>query len=195
MVMLPIALLLAATAGAPSAAPGGLAAAPAASTVSVQNRVLGAQPGNTLTLEIGTQTTFTAVDGNHVQGHTIDLQRFADRLRGFVGDEETDLQLAPDHITGHIGTRPVSLDVARTNGGLEIHGDFGRRAVALTLHPNSIEGDVGPCRYALRNHVGDYIGTASCGGRPTPVRMELPVALVTREDSELAAIITALFAA
>lgn len=193
--MLPFALVLAATAGAPSAVPGGLAAAPAAAPVSVQNRVLGAQPGNTLTLEIGTQTTFTAVDRNHVQGRAIDLQRVADHLRGFVGDEETDLQLAPDHITGHVGSRPVSLDVARTNGALEIHGDFGRRAVALSLHPNSIDGDVGPCRYALRNQIGDYVGTASCGGRPTPVRMELPVALVTREDAELAAIMTALLAA
>jgi hypothetical protein len=192
MGMLAIALFLAATAGAPSAVPGGLAAAPA---VSVENRVLGAQPGNTLTLEMGTQTTFTAVDRKHVQGHTIDLERVADHLRGFVGDEETDLTLAPDHITGHVGARPVSLDVARNNGALEIHGDFGRRVIALSLHPRSIDGDVGPCRYALRNQVGEYVGTASCGGRPTPVRMDLPVALVTREDPELAAIMTALLAA
>lgn len=191
MVMLAIALVLVATAGAPSVAPGGLAAAPA---VSVENRVLAAQPGNTLTLEVGTQTSFTAVDRNRVQGHAVDLQRVADHLRGFVADEETDLQLAPGHISGHVGARPVSLEVERTGGALEVHGVFGRRAVALSLHPNSIDGDVGPCHYALRNQVGDYAGTAACGGRPTPMRLELPVALVTREDAELAAIVTALFA-
>jgi len=191
MVILGIALVVAATAGVPSATPGGLAAAPA---VSVENRVLAAQPGNTLTVEMGTQTSFTAVDRNHVQGRAVDLQRAADHLRGFVGDEATDLQLAPNHITGRVGALPVSLDVARTNGALDVHGVFGRRAVALSLHPNSIDGDVGPCRYTLRNQVGDYTGTAACGGRPTAVRLELPVALVTRDDAELAAIMTALLA-
>lgn len=122
MVILGIALVVAATAGVPSATPGGLAAAPA---VSVENRVLAAQPGNTLTVEMGTQTSFTAVDRNHVQGRAVDLQRAADHLRGFVGDEATDLQLAPNHITGRVGALPVSLDVARTNGALDVHGVFG----------------------------------------------------------------------
>ncbi len=181
---LAFALFLATAAGVPVTAP----------VVSVQNRVLAAQPGNTLTLEVGAQTSFTAVDRDHVAGHGVDLQRVGNHLRGFVGDEESDLQLAPGRITGHVGTHPVSMQIERRDGALAINGTFGRRAVALSLHPHSIDGDVGPCRYELRNQVGAYVGTASCGGRPTAVRLELPVALVTRDDAEVAAIVTALFA-
>jgi hypothetical protein len=174
------------------AAAAGISAVPP--VVSVENRVLAAQPGNTLTLEVGAQTSFTAVDRNHVAGRAVDLQRVGDHLRGFVGDEESDLQLAPGRVTGHVGSNPVSMQVERRAGALAINGTFGRRAVALSLHPHSIDGDVGPCRYQLHNQVGDYVGNAACGGRPTPVRLELPVALVTRDDAEVAAIVTALFA-
>jgi hypothetical protein len=177
-------LVLAAAAGVSAPAP----------LASVENRVLAAQPGNTLTLEVGPQTSFTAVDRDHVAGHAVDLQRVGNRLRGFVGDEESDLILFPSRVAGHVGTHPVSLLIERRDGALAINGTFGRRAVALSLHPRSIDGDVGPCRYNLRNQVGEYVGTAACGGRPTPVRLELPVALVTREDAEIAAIVTALFA-
>jgi hypothetical protein len=177
-------LVLAAAAGASATAP----------VSSVENRVLAAQPGNTLTLEVGTQTSFTAVDRDHVAGRSVDLQRVGDHLRGFVGDEESDLRLAPGRITGHVGMYPVSMQIERRAGALSINGTFGRRAVALSLHPHSIDGDVGPCRYELRNQVGNYVGTAACGGRPTAVRLELPVALVTRDDPEVAAIVTALFA-
>ena len=99
-------------------------------------------------------------------------------------------------MTGHVGSHPA-IDADRTSakGTLPaINGTFGRRAVSLSLHPHSIDGDVGPCRYELRNQMGNYVGTASCGGRPTPVRLDLPVALVTRDDAEVAAIVTALFA-
>jgi hypothetical protein len=167
---------------------------PTAPVASVENRVLAAQPGNTLTLEIGPQTSFTAIDRDHVSGRTVDLQRIGDRLRGFVGDEQSDLILFPSRVAGHVGARPVSLLVERRDGGLAVNGTFGRRAVALSLHPHSIDGDVGPCRYNLRSQMGDYVGTAACGGRPAPVRLELPVALVTRDDAEVAAIVTALFA-
>jgi len=161
---------------------------------SVENRVLAAQPGNTLTLEVGAETSFTAVDRDHVSGRAVDLQRVGSRLRGFVGDEESDLILFPSRVAGHVGARAVSLLVERRDGALAISGTFGRRAVSLSLHPHSIDGDVGPCRYNLRNQMGSYVGSAACGGRPTPVRLELPVALVTRDDAEVAAIVTALFA-
>jgi hypothetical protein len=174
-----------------AAATGISAATPVAS---VENRVLAAQPGNTLTLEVGPETSFMAVDRDHVAGRTVDLQRIGDRLRGFVGDEQSDLILFPTRVAGHVGSHPVSLLIERREGALTINGTFGRRAVALSLHPHSIDGDVGPCRYNLRNQVGNYVGTAACGGRPSPVRLELPVALVTRDDAEVAAIITALFA-
>jgi hypothetical protein len=181
---LAIALVFAAAAGVSAAAP----------IVSVGNRVLAAQPGNTLTLEVGGQTSFTSVDRNHVAGRAVDLQRLGNHLHGFVGDEESDLLLAPGRVTGHVGAHPVAMQIERQGSELTINGNFGRRAVALSLHPHSIDGDVGPCRYQLRNQVGEYVGTAACGGRPTAVKLDLPVALVTREDAELAAIVTALFA-
>lgn len=181
---LAIALVFAAAAGVSAAVP----------VVTVQNRVLAAQPGNTLTLEVGTETSFTAVDRDHVAGRAVDLQRVGNHLRGFVGDEESDLLLAPGRITGHVGAQPVAMQVGRQGSELTINGNFGRRAVTLSLHPHSIDGDVGPCRYQLRNQIGEYVGTAACGGRQTPVKLDLPVALVTRDDAEVAAIMTALLA-
>ena len=155
--------------------------------------MLAAQPGNTLTLEVGAQTSFTAVDRDHVAGRAVDLQRVGDHLRGFVGDEESDLLPAPA-ASPATSARTRWRSCSSAGRRLTINGIFGRRAVALSLQPHSIDGDVGPCRYKLRNQVGNYVGTAACGGRPTPVRLDLPVALVTRTDAELAAIVTALFA-
>ena len=170
--------------------------APAASqapAVSVENRAVASQPGNVLTLEVGAQTTFTAVDRDRVQSRAIDLQRIGEHLRGFVGDEESDLRIERTRVSGHVGMRPVALEVSRTGGGLDVHGVFGGRAIALAIEPTSIDGDAGPCHYKLKNRRGDYVGTADCGGAPTQVRLQLPVALVTRTDPELAAILVALF--
>jgi hypothetical protein len=162
--------------------------------VSVENRAVASQPGNTLTLEVGAQTTFTAVDRNRVQSRAIDLQRTGDHLHGFVADEESDLQIDRTRIFGRVGTRPVALEIARAGGGLDVRGVFGGRTIALELDTNLIQGDAGPCHYLLKNRRGDYVGTADCGGAPTPVRLQLPVALVLRGDAELAAVLIALLA-
>ena len=178
-------------------APAGAPRAPAAlhaPPVSVENRAVASQPGNTLTFELGAQTTFTAVDRDRVQSRAIDLQRTGDFLHGFVGDEESDLRIDRTRISGHVGLRPVALEIARAGGGLDVRGVFGGRAIALSLDTAAIQGDAGPCHYALKNRRGDYVGTADCGGAPTAVRLQLPVALVIRGDGELAAILIALLA-
>jgi hypothetical protein len=183
-------------------APAPMPARTPAPVVSVENRAVASQPGNTLTMEIGPQTTFTAVDRDRVQSHAVELQRTEDsvsgfRLSGFVGEEESDLHIVGSRVRGHVGSSRVSLEVTRANGpngAITASGVFGGRAVELALAQDSIEGDVGPCHYALRNRRGDYMGTADCGGAPTTVRMQLPVALAIRGDAELAAILIALLA-
>jgi hypothetical protein len=189
---LPLLLLLldAGTIGVPSPA-----SAPApARVISVDNRILGAQPGDTLILEIGTDTIVAEIQRDWMRSRTVELRRAATHLKGFIGEQGSDLTLEPEQITGTIGQRPVSLAVQRSAGALDVEGVFGDRAIALRLAPDTINGDVGPCRYALRRRGGDYLGKVDCGGKPERVRLQLPVTLIGRDDAELAALMTALLA-
>jgi hypothetical protein len=77
---------------------------------------------------------------------------------------------------------------------LQVAGRFGSRGIALDLGPRLIAGEVGPCRYDLRLEGDEYLGTVGCGTRPRSARLKLPVALIVRDDVELAAMLTALLA-
>jgi hypothetical protein len=159
---------------------------------SVADRVLAAQPGDSLLLVVGDRITTARVDRAGMTSRGVSLKFAGTRLRGQVGGQRVQLEMRGAHINGEIGTLEVSLDVSRLEGALNVTGRFGARAVAEELTPGAVTADIGPCRYVLKFQHMEYAGQVSCGGQPEPVHLRVPAALVARSDVELAALFTAL---
>jgi hypothetical protein len=170
------------------------AARTAEPAVSVANRLLAAQPGDDLLIEIGDSDDVARIDRDALSSGTVDLRKSPGRLVGHVGVESAELVLEPRRVLGQIGDRNVSLDVLRSTQQMRITGTFGARAVDLTVSPSAIGGQVGPCSYRLSLQRDQYSGQVECGGGPEPVILRFPVAFVARDDEEIAAMLTALLA-
>lgn len=165
---------------------------PPVSTVS--NRILAAEPGETLIFSVGDDVTVARVDRDGLSSRGVDLERSGAGLRGRVGSESVRLAFGPGRITGKLGDRDVALDVTRVAGALQVMGRFGAREIALEIGPQAVGGEVGPCFYDLHLRGGVYRGDVSCGAQPRPVQLQVPVALIAREDVEVAALLTPVMA-
>jgi hypothetical protein len=161
---------------------------------SVADRVLAAQPGDSLLLVVGDRITTARVDRAGISSRNVSLQFSGARLRGQVGKQRTDLELGNGRIKGTIASSEVSLQVSRVDGALKITGRFGARSISQDLSPGAIVAEIGPCRYALKYQHSEYSGQVSCGGQPEAVHLRVPAALVARGDTEFAALFTALLA-
>jgi hypothetical protein len=145
-------------------------------------------------LTIGDDIHVFDVTRETLVGDNVELQRFPGHLRGRVGSEPVDFALEPPRITGKIGAHRVSLDVLPSKEGLQVAGHFGARDIAVHFRIAGIDGDVGPCRYQLKLTRAEYQGEVGCGGEPEQVRLQVPVALVARSETELAAMLVAVLA-
>ena len=166
----------------------------AAPASSIENRVLAARPGDTLSFTVGDDIQVFNVTREALVGDSVELQRFPGHLRGRVGSEPIDLALEAPRITGRIGVQPVSLDMLPSKDGIQVAGRFGAREIAVHFRVAAIDGAVGPCRYQLKLTHGEYQGDVGCGAEPEQVRLQVPVALVARSDAELTAMLVAILA-
>lgn len=77
---------------------------------------------------------------------------------------------------------------------MQVAGTFGERSVAMEVRLDSIHAQIGPCWYSLPLITGSYRGSVTCGAQLEPVTLTVPVALVARDDREIAAMLTSLLA-
>jgi hypothetical protein len=117
------------------------------------------------------------------------LRGSAGRLRGVVGSRTVELLLAPPNIAGTLGGQRVSLEVTPTQDGLRAVGQLGLGQVSFDAGPQRIFGRVGGCSFRLSLQQASYHGEAECPGRSQRVRLEVPSALVGRDEVELAALL------
>ena len=156
--------------------------------------LLAAAPNQSLTFAVGDKVQVADVTREGMTDADISLRSFPGHLRGHVGGEPVDLRLEPRRVAGTLGNHAVGLDVIRSGARLEVAGTFGVRAVAMSISRHSIEAQIGPCDYRLPLSSGHYRGVVTCGDGPADVDLSIPVALVARDDRELAAMLTALLA-
>lgn len=161
---------------------------------SVTDRVLAAQPGDSLLLVVGDRITTARIDRTGIFSRNVSLRLSGTHLRGQVGGQRAQLELANGRINGTIASSEVSLQVSRVDGNLKISGRFGARSISQDLSPGAIIAEIGPCRYALKYQHSEYSGQVSCGGQPEAVHLRVPAALVARGDTEFAALFTSLLA-
>lgn len=176
------------------ASPGQPRAASVSPSTTDRAPLLASSPGQTLSFTIGDRVRVANVTREGLSADDVSLRRFPGHMQGEVGVEPVDFRLEPKRLEGRIGTHPIALDVVRSTDGLEVMGTFGQRAVAMEVRLSGIDAQVGPCWYSLRLVMGSYRGYVTCGAQAEPVMLTVPVALVARDDLEIAAMLTALFA-
>jgi len=167
---------------------------PPSAPASIGSRILAAQPGGTMTLAVGGDVTVARVDRDGLWSGRVVLRRSGLGLDGHVGTDGIRLLLGPGRVTGQIGGAPIALDIVRASGALQVMGRFGMREIALEVGPRVVGGEVGPCFYDLRLRGGVYSGDVNCGAGAQPVALQIPVALIARDDVELAAMLTTVLA-
>lgn len=165
-----------------------------ASRGAAQAPLLASSPGQVLSFTVGDNVRVANVSREGFAGDGVVLDRSADRLRGRVGTQPVQIRLDPERLDGTIGDHKIALDVWRAGDRLQIAGDFGERTVAMSVSFRDIHAQIGPCWYKLGLVLGTYRGYVSCGGPAEQVQLKVPVSLVARDERELAAMLTALFA-
>lgn len=166
----------------------------AGSPASSDAPLLASTPNQPLTFTIGDKAQVADVTRDGLVDANVSLRVSPGRLHGHVGADPVDLRLEPRRVAGTLGDQPVGLDVIRSGRTLEVAGTFGARSVAMDIAHDGVEAQIGPCDYHLRLSVERYRGFVTCGGGPASVDLIVPVALVARDDRELAAMLTALLA-
>jgi hypothetical protein len=156
--------------------------------------LLAAKPGQDLSFTVGNNVHVANITREGLSSDGVELRRSADHLRGRVGAEPVDIRLEPERLDGSIGDHKIALDVWRSGDRLQIAGEFGERTVGMSVSLKDLHAQVGPCWYKLTEVLGSYWGYMSCGGPAEQVELKVPVSLVARDDRELAAMLTALFA-
>ena len=157
-----------------------------------EGRPIVAQPGTSVASEIGDPLNTAYVERDRLESVDVVLRRHHAPYQGRIGHQRMEITMEGSHIGGLIGDRPISLRAERARGHLHVDGMFGARAIALTVHPPSLRGKVGPCRYDLSVPRDSYEGHVFCGGYPRRMSFTLPVALAARGDVELSALLAAL---
>ncbi|HVZ73140.1 MAG TPA: hypothetical protein VHJ20_12250 [Polyangia bacterium] len=152
-------------------------------------------PGSAVEYELGDAQNLAYVQRDRLDSVDVQLRRRGSRLDGRIKRLRVELELNDGQIVGVFGDRSISLRTERLRGQLRIDGMFGARAIALTLDPQALLGEVGLCRFSLAQRRGSYVGHVFCGGDPLRVRLTIPVSLAARGDVELAAMLTSLLVA
>ena len=156
--------------------------------------LLASSPGNTLTFTVGDRVRIADVTREGLSTKDVSLRLFPGHMQGVVGVESVDFRFEPQRLEGQIGNRRIALDVLRSTNGLQVVGTFGERSVAMEVRLSGIHAQIGPCWYSLPLITGSYQGSVTCGAQLEPVTLTVPVALVARDDLEIAAMLTSLFA-
>jgi hypothetical protein len=151
------------------------------------------RPGNAVEYEIGDALNMAYVERDRLDSVDVTLRRRkGSHFSGRIGRQRVQISMDGSQISGTIGDRLISLRAERTGTQLHIDGAFGARAIALTMDPTSLRGQVGLCQYELSLQRGAYVGRVLCGGNPLRVRLTIPVSLASRSDVELSVMLTAL---
>jgi hypothetical protein len=148
--------------------------------------------GNAVEYEIGDALNMAYVERDRLDSVDVTLRRKRSRFFGRIGRQRVNISMEGSLISGTIGDRPISLRAERTMAQLHIDGAFGARAIALTVDPVSLRGQVGLCQYELSLQRGAYAGRVLCGADSLRARLTIPVSLASRSDAELSVMLTAL---
>ena len=140
----------------------------------------------------------TTVDGSRITGPNVMLERDEKGMRGQGPLGVVDLRKEGETLRGFIGQQPTELHLEHgETGGFLMRGMFGGILSSLEVTPETIQGQLGRCQYNLRRYPSDtgvaYNGRRFCGANiiePTTITLSPTInALPPLERAALMAIL------
>ena len=105
-------------------------------------------------------------------------------------NESVQITLKGTHAEGQSLNNPLTVDLKpQENGVTYVTGLFAGSLSEFSISPTIFAGKLGPCSYDLKFDGKRYGGMSSCNGLITPTSLDLPVAMASRTDLEVAVLL------
>jgi hypothetical protein len=147
--------------------------------------------GKELRMRSGERYIQVSIDGDSIYGPNWSLTHGGTFIRGFgAGRQDVQITLKGTHAEGQSLNNPLTVDMKpEENGATYITGLFAGSISQFSISPTIFAGKLGPCSYDLKFDGKRYEGMSSCNGLITPTSLDLPVALASRTDLEVAVVL------
>jgi hypothetical protein len=132
-----------------------------------------------------------SVDGDNIYGPTFSLSHGPKYIRGTgPGRSVIDVQLDGTRAVGNVHNAPFTVDLKPQGDGVtQVTGLFGGVSSDFKISPAIFSGKLGTCSYEFNWTGSRYEGKVSCGGAAQQGSLELPVAMASWTDLEVATVI------
>ena len=141
----------------------------------------------------GTRYIQVSIDGDSIFGPNWSLKHGGTYIRGFgVGQLAVQITLKGTHAEGNVLNAPLTVDLKPAEAGVtQVTGLFGGGHLSdFKISPSIFQGKLGPCSYDLKYTGARYEGMSNCnGGNITPTSLDLPVAMASWTDLEVATVL------
>jgi hypothetical protein len=148
--------------------------------------------GKELRMRSGTRYIQVSIDGNSIFGPVWSLTHGGTFIRGFgAGKEAVQITLKGTHAEGNLLNAPLTVDLKPPDNGLtNVTGLFGGGTISnFNISPTIFQGKLGTCSYDLKFNGTRYEGMSSCAGDITPTSLDLPAAMASWTDLEVAVVL------
>lgn len=141
----------------------------------------------------GVDLTLVRVDGQYITGPNVSLGLYDEdgqrAIRGIIDQTVVDLRVDSDRVSGAIGNGPVALRVIREDNTLAVRGVMPGRVSHFQIDPSGMRGTIGGCMYSLKREANGFAGRRRCSSTMHNFTLELPQAMASWSDAEVAAVL------
>jgi hypothetical protein len=148
--------------------------------------------GKELRMRSGTRYVQVSIDGDTIFGPVWNLTHGGTFIGGFGAQHQgVQITLKGTHAEGNLLNAPLTVDLKPPeNGATNVTGLFGGGTISdFNIGPNVFQGKLGTTSYDLKWNGTRYEGMSSSAGDITPTTLELPVAMASWTDLEVAVVL------
>jgi hypothetical protein len=147
--------------------------------------------GKELRMRSGERYVQVSIDGDSIYGPNWSLTHGGSFIRGFgAAHQVVQISLKGTHAEGQSLNNPLTVDLKPPENGVTyITGLFAGSISQFSISPAIFSGKLGPCSYDLKFNGKRYEGMSSCNGSITPTSLDLPVAMASWTDLEVAVVL------
>ena len=165
--------------------------------------------GKALQMRSGTRYIQVSIDGDSIFGPVWNLSHGDTYIRGFGANHQgVQITLKGTHAEGNLLNAPLTVDLKPgENGVTNVTGLFGGGTISnFNISPTIFQGSLGTCSYDLKFNGTRYEGMSSCSGAITPqapvnspaalsagaitpTSLDLPAAMASWTDLEVAVVL------
>jgi hypothetical protein len=132
-----------------------------------------------------------SIEGEDIYGPNFSLKHGPNYIRGTgAAASVIDVQLQGTHAVGSVRSAPFTVDLKPDGTGItQVTGLFAGVISEFKISPALFNGYVGTCSYEFNWTGSRYEGKVSCGGSIAQGSLELPAAMASWSDLEVATLL------